>query len=65
MLAGVCPRRLLAEIRNFQDGQDGGVLAEAAKTNLTCQPLPDRCPARLAGGGPATCRSNGIYRLRA
>jgi hypothetical protein len=58
-------RCLLTEIRNFQDGQDRGVLADAVKMNLACQPLPDRCPARLAGSDATTRSGKGSYRLRA
>jgi hypothetical protein len=37
MLPGVSLCRLVAEIRDFQDGQDCGVLADAAKMNLASQ----------------------------
>ena len=35
MIQGVRLRCLMTEIRNFQDSQDGGVLADAAVMNLT------------------------------
>ena len=65
MLPGVSLRSLLTEFRNFQDGQDRGVLPDAAKMNLACQPLPDRCPARLAGSDATTRSGKGSYGLRA
>jgi hypothetical protein len=65
MLPGVSVRRLRTEIRNFQDGHDRGVRADAAKINLACQPWPDRCPARLAGSDATTRSGKGSYGLRA
>lgn len=64
MFLGVSLRRLIAEIRDFQDCQDCGVLTDAAEVDLVGQPLPDLSAARLAGSRLTTSSGKGSYRLR-
>jgi hypothetical protein len=64
MLSSVSLCRLIAEIRDFQDGQDCGVLADAAKMNLADQPPLYRSAARLAGSDLTTRNGKGCYRPR-
>jgi hypothetical protein len=64
MFPGVSLRRLIAEIRDFQDRQDCGVLTDAAEVNLAGQPLPDLSAAHLASSRLTTSSCKGSYRLR-
>lgn len=64
MIQGVRLRCLMTEIRNFQDSQDCGILADAAVMNLTSQPLPDRFIASPARGDLTARCGKGVYGLR-
>jgi hypothetical protein len=64
MIQDILPRRMMAQIRDFQDGQDSGIRTDAAVVNLTSQPLAHGFTARLAGGDPAARRGKGVYGLR-
>jgi hypothetical protein len=54
----------MTEIRDFQDGQDSGILTDAVSADLISQPLaygPTTCPAK----GDSTARGGqGVYGLR-
>lgn len=64
MLQDVSLRHLVTEIRNFHDGQNRSILADAAVTNLTSQPLPDRSATSPAERHLPACKGQGVYGLR-
>jgi hypothetical protein len=55
--------RMMTEIRDFQDGQDSGILTDAAAVNLTSQPFTYSCTACLARGNPTARDGKGLYGL--
>jgi hypothetical protein len=55
--------RMMTEIRDFQDGQDSGILADAPAVNLTSQPFTYSRTACLARGNPTARDGKGAYGL--
>jgi hypothetical protein len=64
MIQGIIPRRMMTEIRGFQDGQDSGVLTDATVVNLAGQPLADRFTALPARGNSTARSGKSVYGLR-
>jgi hypothetical protein len=64
MLKNVPLCRSMTEIRDFQDGQDSGILTDAVPADLISQPLAYG-PATYLGKGDSAARGGqGVYGLR-
>ena len=64
MIQGLIPRRMMTEIRDFQDGQDGSVLTDATVVNLAGRPLADRFTALPARGDSRARSGKSVCGLR-
>jgi hypothetical protein len=64
MLKDIPLCRLMTEIRDFQDGQDSGILTDAASVDLISQPLAYGFTACLARGDSSARGGQGVYGLR-
>lgn len=64
MLKDVPLCRLMTEIRDFQDGQDSGILTDAVSADLISQPLAYGPTTCLARGNSTACGGQGVYGLR-
>jgi hypothetical protein len=63
MIQDISLCRMMTEIRDFQDGQDSGILTDAAAVNLTSQPFTYSRTACLAAGNPTARDGKGVYGL--
>ena len=59
MILSISLRRLIAKIRDFQDDQSCGILADTAEIDLASQPLPDQSAACLASSDLTTRSGKG------